>query len=187
MSIKHISELSIEELKKVFDKNEKLRYDVKNDMVKNEMFWIEEQMDYLRDSLSSWSIGQCNRNQHITVKNPSDFIYNLAELQKSVPVLPIEYDDYIKEAIDLVEKYRSVDMYSNEYDELEERIEKIANELADAVKNQYTKILDDYCLDDKYAKEHFIEFYVDNRMDDTFYINDDYELFESVSYVKSYA
>lgn len=187
MNTRTITEMNNEELAKVFHANEQLRQDVMDDMAESEMFWIGEQLDMIKANLTDWSIGQCNRNQHITVRNADDFIYDFANLQKSMAPLR-DADEYmVNEAVALVDRYRDTSMDTDEFDELEEQVEEAAKDLADMLCDVYTKTLDEYCLDDKNALDYFIEFYAEERLDGTEYVTgDSWELFEDVSYTKSY-
>jgi len=177
-----IDELTNEELRKVYDKNTRLQGMVMDDMADSEMFWIEEHLEYLRDSLSSWSIGQFNRNQHLRVGDASEFIYAYERLHKDMQPLPEKYSKMVERAVETADEYRYTDVNTDEFDELEEEVELVANEIAYALERLYTEALDDYCLDDDNAKEYFIEFYVEERMDSSYYVNEEYKLFKDVAY-----
>lgn len=171
--VKLLDELTKNELEKVFERNTKLQSEVMDFMAESEMHWIGEQLDYLRDTLVSWSIGQCNRNQHITVGDPWRFVCALAKLQEDIPVLGQEYDERIEAVLETDD---------------EEKIESEAQALADALVSEYTRILDDVCLDLKHAKNYFLEFYVDAYMrDEGYYIDAEYTLYKPINYVESYA
>lgn len=185
-----ISELAPVELKKVLANNMKLQYAVSEDMLESEMFWVTEQLDTLSadGALSSWSIGQCNRDQHIRVREgkESEFIDNVLAIQGDYCFLPDKDNAYIQETADLIEKWRNVDMYSDEFDDLEEVIEQRIEEIADKIRDQFTHILDGL-LDDGIQEDYFLGFYVEERMDSDFYIDEDYVLYENVAYTRSYA
>src|SRR5690625_1009308 len=94
-----VSELNADELRKVFAQNGGLRELVFDDMQDSEMMWVNEQLDTLtkNGALSSWSIGICNRDQHITVRDGKeiDFIENLKALQRDYCFLPDSDNEYI--------------------------------------------------------------------------------------------
>jgi len=185
---KVINELTTEELRKVFESNEQLQSEVMDDMADSEMFWIREQLDFLADTLEDYSVGQCNRNQHITVADPAGFIRALAELQRNMAMLPNDYDDRIEEALELADRYKFADVDSDdEYHELEAQVEEEAQELADILAEEYARILDDYCLDYENAEDYFINFYAHELMDSSFYVDSEYILYEKVSYTRVYA
>lgn len=182
MTKKYLKDLNNEELIKVFHANQKLRDDIYDDMIENEMFYIGEQLDYLSDGLSHWSIGAYNHN-YIKISDPSDFISALDAVEKAIPILIDKETPKLKYALELSDKYRFSEMYSDEYYELEEELEEVAEELADIVVGRFTDILND-CSKEEYQIDYFIEFYSNSRLDgDKCYINvddGDYILYEDM-------
>ena len=177
---KYLKDLNNEELINVFHANQKLRDDIYDDMIETEMFYIGEQLDYLRDGLSDWNIGAYNRN-YIEISDPSDFISALDAVEKAIPILIDKETPKLKYALELNDKYRFSEMYSDEYYELKEELEEVAEELADIVVGRFTDILDG-CSKEEYQIDYFIEFYSNSRLDgDKCYINvddGDYILYE---------
>lgn len=186
MTKKYLKDLNNEELTKVFHANKKLRDNIYADMVETEMDYIGEQLDYLRDGLSDWSIGTFNRN-YISVSDPDKFIEALGEVERTIPILTDDDTPKLKDALELREKYRNAEMYSDEYDELEDELREVADELADLVAKRFTKALDG-CSKEEYRIDYFIEFYSDSRLEgDECYIkvdDGDYILYKDT--VKSY-
>lgn len=180
MTKKYLKNLTNDELKKVFHANQKLRDDVYDDMIETEMHYIGEQLDYLSDGLSDWSIGTYNRN-YIKISDPSDFISALDAVEKDIPILTDKETPKLKYALELSDKYRFSEMYSDEYYELEEELEEVARELADIVVGRFTEILDS-CSKEEHQIDYFLEFYSDSRLDgDSCYIieeDGDYILYE---------
>src|SRR5699024_11851127 len=105
-----INELTTKELRKVFEANAKLREEVAEDMAESEMFWIGEQLDYLRDTLAEWSIGQCNRYQNITIRDHAGFIYAYEELHRDMQPLAEQYTPMVENAVRLADELYDVEM-----------------------------------------------------------------------------
>ena len=182
-----INELNKDELTKVFEVNQKLHHDVMDDMQESEMFWVEEQMNILNPTLQDWRIG-VNQNNYIIIKEleEDNFIMNFKDMQQTFKVFPDSDENEIQEAVELVNKYQDTDPYTEEFNELEDEIIIMAQELAYKLCQKYKKILDNYCTIHSNILLHFLEFYADVRMDSNFYINNDFILYENVSYTKSY-
>lgn len=195
--IKLLTELSTDELKKVLNNNHKLQYDVFDDMQDNEMFWIDESLKYLKNSLSSWSIGFNDRNFHITINHGSgfDFIHDVERLQNDMCFLS---DGNIARFRNIVEDYTKLNVklqdleYDNDkYNETEEEVNNLIEAMEDIIILQFKRQLESI-LDDDYQLDYFSDFYIRERMEDAYikYDNDgatDYIAYEDISYVKKYA
>ena len=184
---KEIRNLTNEELKKVFNANEKLQQEVMEDMEGSEMLWISEYLNCFKDSLSNWSIGFYNRN-FITIKDGAEyeFLQNTLEAQKNFCFLEDKFTNIIAS---LMKKYDKLDELwyvegkQKEYDnlqiEIDEEFENIQNEVLDQFNRMTNLNIED-------AQNYFIEFYVDSRLDKNAYIDESFILYEDISYVKSY-
>lgn len=191
---KYIEELTVEELTQVFNNNEKLQNQVLEDMIESEMHWISEKMDYIRKSLSDWSIGTGQRN-YIIVKTRSmnEFLEGLKQMGREVPAFS---DTKAAEIIGKLEKaaeayYNAdIDIDEDEYDLLEEGAEDALKEAADELADQFTRDLNGL-YDHDTQLDYFLDFYSNARMEEeeTYYIHSDsetYKLYQDVSYTKSY-
>ena len=184
MRKRYVEELSKEELVKVFKANARLQKAVYADMVDSELFWIGEQLDYIKDSLQDWSIGVYNHN-YISVKDIDGFIDGLIEMNKEVPLF--EDTKQIFEVDRMINEFYIKDCYDEDYEEAEKELEKAIKDLTEKVVRHFEERLD-WCLDRDNQLEYFLDFYYDARMESgAMYIKDDsYELYEDVSYTKSY-
>jgi hypothetical protein len=189
---KYIEEMSKEELTNVFNANSKLQNDVLEDMIDSEMHWIGEKLDYIRDSLSDWSIGTGQRNYiKVNTDRLTDFLHGLSEMDKGVPAFN---DEKAAEVIGNLEAaynaYYYADAYAHNYEELEEAADRAAQKAADELARQFDRDLS-YLYDTENQLDYFLEFYADARMDDeeTYYViveEGTFKLYEDVSYTKSY-
>lgn len=186
MEKRYVEELSKEELVKVFEANARLQEAVYEDMVDSEMFWIGEQLDYIRDSLDSWSIGSYNHN-YISVKDNDGFINGLIEMDKSIPLFSNEAAEQIYEVERMRDEFYIKDCYDEDYEDAEEKLNEAVKDLAEEVVRQFERRLND-CADNDNMLEYFLDFYYDARIEPgTMYIKDNsYELYEEVFYIKSY-
>jgi hypothetical protein len=187
---KFVSEMNNEELTKVFNNNEKLQHDVLEDMIESEMHWVTEQLDCFKDGLSDWSIGANNRN-YITVKKEEiqTFIDGVIKVQKDFCLLEDKENEFIDNIEKKIDTLNNLDMYSNEFDTLEEEIEEDVKTLAEKITDHYTRIFDNL-YENKYQLEYFTEFYAESRLEENAYINLDensYTLYEDISYTKKYS
>ena len=100
-----------------------------------------------------------------------------------------KYTPMVENAVRLADELYDVNMIDEveRAEELEEKVERVAEEIADKMVATYTRILDNYCLDDIHVCDYFVEIYADARMDDDYYVDSDYRLFRDVSYTESYA
>lgn len=186
MEKRYVEELSKEELVKVFKANARLQEAVYEDMVDSEMFWISEQLNYIGDSLYNWSIGAYNHN-YISVKDYDGFINGLIEMDKSIPLFSDEDAKKIYEVERMRDEFYIKDCYDEDYEEAEEKLDEAVKALAEEVVRQFERRIND-CSDNDNMLEYFFDFYLNSRIEpETMYIQDDsYELYEDVSYTKSY-
>jgi hypothetical protein len=180
MTVKYIKELTKEELKAVFHANQKLQEEITSDMVDTEHFYAREQLDFFDRSVVDYSIGPGGRN-YITVRDAEKFIDGFQEMQKSVPLLPESFDEEIEKALELVEEYNDAEMYSDEYDELGERLEAKAEWLADKAARTFEDRFTD-CYREENMLDYFLDFYVEERISKDCYIKDgEYTLYQDVT------
>jgi len=182
-------------LTEVFDANPGFQREIMDDMAESEMFWIGEQLDELKPHLSSWSIGQCNRAQHITVQmgHEAEFIEAMNKLQSDYGIFGEDGEKELRQAVKTIEEYHETDVMTDRFDKLSDEVDGYARKFARMLCDHYTRILDGYCLDDDNAREYFIEFYSECRMDGDEYVifdedgDTDWTLHKDVAYTKTWA
>lgn len=77
--MKKLASLSLDQLTSVFSENETLKEKLWERVSENEMYFIGEKLDILRDGLSDWNIGFYNNNS-LNMGNHVDFINSAKEL-----------------------------------------------------------------------------------------------------------
>ncbi|MBE7039128.1 MAG: hypothetical protein E7398_00185 [Ruminococcaceae bacterium] len=137
-------------------------------MIENEMNFISEQLDHIRAGLRDYSIGAYNRNI-IIVSDALKFLDGLEELQKNYCTLPDDMSDEIKRVLDARDRFRSIDMSYNNLYNLSVWLDQKAQYFADCITDYFSSCLDPSRVD---MISYFIEFYADERMDESYYIND---------------
>ena len=175
MSKRFIGDLNREELKRVFENNEKLRSDIVEDMLDTEMYYIGEQLRYFNHSLSDWSIGVYNRN-YMNISDSVKFIEGIFKMESSIPAFIDDDKPLLEDSKRLHDKYLNTNVYDDEFEEIEVKIDEIAKALADRLLQRFNEILEG-CYNEEWQLDYFIDFYVDSRLDSDCYIEgDDYIL-----------
>lgn len=165
--MKYIYELTDNEKRELIENNNELQNMVYNDMIESEMFFISEQLDHIRAGLKDYSIGAYNRNI-ILVSNAIEFLHGLKTLQECYCTLPDELTPEIKRVLEARDRFLYNDMSDDNYYKLSDWLDKKAQYFADCITDYFNSCLDP-SRDDMIS--YFIEFYADERMDDSFYID----------------
>lgn len=166
--MKYINQLTDDEKRALIEKNSALQVMVYDDMNENESIFISEQLNYIAPGLRDYSIGPYNRN-YITVGNSVKFLDGLETLQKNYCTLPDDINNEIKRVLEARERFYSMNYNNKNYDDLDAWIDKKAQYFADCIAEYFTSCLDP-TRDDMI--NYFIEFYADERMNESYYIKD---------------
>lgn len=185
--MKKVHELNTEELKKVFEVNSKLQEKVFDDMFESVNFWNGEYLECWQRGAIDYCIGW-DRGTYFICKDKDLFIEGLEKAQHTFCFLADEYNktiEYVKKLINRLNEFY-YDLSEKNYDRLENRIDELIEELENAC---YKRFIIEYesCFDSDYQLDYFLDFYASERLDENFYINADFELFEHVEYIKKYA
>lgn len=166
--MKYIHELTDNEKRELIENNSALANMVYDDMIENEMYFISEQLNYIAPGLRDYSIGSYNYN-YLTVGNSVEFLDGLEKLQEYYCTLPDDINDEIKRVLDARDRFYLMSYNNKNYDLLDAWIDKKAQYFADCITDYFSR-----CLDPTHDDmiEYFIEFYADERMDETYYIKD---------------
>lgn len=197
---RYVNELNKEELVKVFNTNEKLRQEIMDDASESELFWIDEKLDYVRSSMRDWSIG-AYQYSYIKIGDTRAFLEGLQTMDNEVPAFGDDKAKQIYEAVELCRQMDEVADTLNEMDydeeredylnvegqlsELEEQFEAEVQRLADLLAKELQRDIE-ACYDEENALDYFLNFFADERMETGMWVNENYELFKDVAYVKSY-
>lgn len=166
--MKYIHELTDNEKRELIENNNALANMVYDDMIENETYFITEQLNYIAPGLRDYSIGAYNRNI-IIVSDALKFLDGLETLQKNYCTLPDELTPEIKRVLAARDRFYLMSYNNKNYDMLDAWIDKKAQYFADCITDYFSRCLEP-SRDDMI--EYFIEFYADERMDETYYIKD---------------
>ena len=184
--LNEIESTNKEELLKILNANEKLLNDVCEDYEEGEMFYISEILDCFKNALSDWAIGFSCGN-YVSIKDND--IYNLCEglkdATKSYGFLNNEELKVVDQLQELNSRLYEMNYDNKQWDNLENKVDELIKEVESIIVNKFNKIC---TYDRETIKNYFLDFYFDERLDhEEMYIDDDYVLYEEVSYIKSYA
>lgn len=165
--MKYINQLTENEKRVLIENNSALQNMVYDDMIENEMYFISEQLNYISAGLRDYSIGAYNRNI-IIVSDAVEFLHGLDQLQKNYCTLPDDMQDEIERVLLARDRYLYNDMSYDNYYMLGDWLDQKAQYFADCITDYFSSCLDP-SRDDMIS--YFIEFYADERMDESFYID----------------
>ncbi len=166
--MKYIHELTDNEKRELIKNNSTLANMVYDDMIENEMYFITEQLDYIRAGLRDYSIGAYNRNI-IIVSDALKFLDGLEKLQQYYCTLPDNMTTEINTVLLARDRFRSIDMSYNNLYNLSVWLDQKAQYFADCITDYFSRCLEP-SRDD--ITNYFIEFYADERMNESYYIKD---------------
>lgn len=165
--MKYIHELTDNEKRELIETNGALANMVYDDMIDCEMDYITEQLNFIAPGLRDYEIGPYNRNV-IIVSNAIKFLDGLETLQKNYCILPDDMNDEIKRVLAARDRFYLMSYNNKNYDILDAWIDEKSQYFADCITDYFSSCLDP-SRDDMIS--YFIEFYADERMDDSFYID----------------
>lgn len=166
--MKYIHELTENEKRELIENNGALQNMVYDDMIENEMYFISEQLDHIRAGLRDYSIGAYNNNI-IIVSDALKFLDGLETLQENYCTLPDAMQLEINRVLAARDRFYTMSYNNKNYDALDAWIDKKAQYFADCITDYFSRCLEP-SRDDMIS--YFIEFYADERMDETYYIKD---------------
>ena len=182
--MKNFKDLNVDELKLVFENNSKLQEKVFEDMFDNAAFWCSEYLNCWKGGID-YCIGW-DRGTYFECTDKNSFLDGLEKAQETFCFLADEYNKTIKYCRELINRLNNL-VYWDEVNEerLNNRIDELIEELETACYERFMSEYE-YCFDSKNQLDYFLEFYANERMDNEFYVDGDYMLFEHIEYVKSY-
>ena len=165
--MKHIYQLTDDEKRALIETNSALQIMVYDDMIDNEQDFISEQLNYIAPGLRDYRIGPNNYN-YMTVGNSVKFLDGLEKLQKNYCTLPDDMQPEINRVLAARGRFYLMSYNNKNYDILDAWIDEQAQYFADRITDYFSA-----CLDPTHDDmiNYFIEFYADERMDDSFYID----------------
>lgn len=175
--MKYIHELTDNEKRELIESNDTLASMVYDDMIDGEMYFISEQMEYIRSGCNDWRIGANNYN-YITVSDTERFLWGLEELQKTFCTLPDAMQPEINRVLAALNRCLYKDMSCDNYNRLSIWLDEKAQYFADCIADYFTRCLDP-SRDDMIS--YFLDFYADERMGESCFIDDDGALYQTIT------
>ncbi|HBF1820635.1 TPA: hypothetical protein KNT04_002614 [Clostridioides difficile] len=168
--------LNDDELLKVYKKNTKLQLEVRQSYQESQTYIINFTLDYIRDSLCSYSI-DFDGNNYIKIKNKRKFIFGLKSANSKYRFLDNEGLKILNNIITLYNRLTYLDNNNMGYKKIRYKINIMTNKLKQMVIkefNEMTKISEDY------LSRLFLDVYVEDKLSNNkFYVDKDYVLYES--------
>ena len=148
------------------------------------MLWIEHFLISLKDDLKDWSLSSFDANNKMLVKNDScSFVFEISEVFSSFDISDEDKEmvEYTKRISEIVNNFYSSS--TNKIEKLIDILNKNNQILADKLLKIFVTALESAYIYE-YQLEYFLEFYIDGKMNDDFYIDDNYILYktETISY-----
>lgn len=150
---KYLSELSMDELKSLFDNNNRLRGAIWEDAIKNVDFWVNKKLSGFGNK-NFYSIGTYGAN-YIRVKDVSSFLEWVKDCNSSFGDF-YGMESLIEKAFTMNEKLLYWDLSDLNYDRVEKRLNEICDILADSFIDTCTQEYDWY-----YNDENLFSFWLD--------------------------
>ena len=166
--MKYIHELTDSEKRELIESNKTLQNMVYDDMNDNVCDFICEQMEYIIKGCSDYHIAPYTHN-YIIVSDAIKFLNGLEKIQKCYCTLSDAMQPEIDRVLAALDRFYFMYIYNNNYDILLNWLEQKAQYFANCIAKYFSD-----CLDPSRADmiEYFIEFYADERMDESYYIED---------------
>ena len=164
----YLENLSDEQLMEVV----KFNNDIRN-MLEEQC--IEIEMDYIEDILNTldgknYDIGFYNRNYWYSKRN-KEAMKKIISATDSFGLCSEKEIKKVEYCIELMDRLYYMDYDNKQYDNLENKIENLLNEIDDIVLNNLNRLTDDNCIDDDLLYECLVNLV--NCEDETYFIIDD--------------
>ena len=181
-----LKDLEVSQLDWLLKNNREFNNMVEEDYIESVMFWIGEQMNTFKDTLSDWEIGFYNQN-FIKIKDSLGFIYAYEDFAKWYGVSD-ETQKLLDEALDFINN-NDIDFEIstmeelNAREELQEKAEDYAKKLRIELLNYFNGCTE---IEDDYLKEQ-LSIMLDNEQFEDYYILDDdlSTIYIDISYTKT--
>lgn len=191
MSIKKLNKLTMitkegnDILINLIKNNDELKNEVEDYLIESEMFYIREILDELK-GISNYSIGFYNYNFIEICRDLRDninFIDSCIEISNNYGVFNIDEDKWIKELYEKANNLYCMDYEDENYDNLENEVEKQINELRDLLVSKFNDMTNIYNYDiENYLTDIYIDKLIDNNI--VYYYDDNnYELKTENEYI----
>ncbi|WNO29743.1 hypothetical protein [Bacillus phage SDFMU_Pbc] len=157
---KNLRELNTYELRQVWDKNPKLRYNVSEDLLKTERHYVAEKMAFLCEYVDYYRLGDVGGFIRVHKDFLNEFYTGFSDMDASMPAL---LTDDAKYHIDKMRE--SLSKLSEEPDNTfyQRAAFNACQEAANAVSVRFQQDIN-FCHDENNQFDHFVHHYIDNYM-----------------------
>lgn len=183
MTTKRITDLTAEELRKVYDNNTKLRENVFNDFLESADYNVSEVLDVINSGniIKSYEIGYCGSYAN-GIRDVETFLDNVLEADRIFGILTDPQKAFVYKV------KRTYNHYYTDYRTYIGRFDDFFDSAADKILDIVVAYLRSYYnFSEEDLTEYFIDFYVDERLDAECYVDENYNLYEHIEYEKCYA
>ena len=160
--MKKFSELTYEQFEEIVNRSKKLRDELDNYIQDTEMYWLEEKLNCVNDSLEKWSVGFFNQN-FIRVRDYESFVDGVEESVKCYGS-----SERLEKKLQQCKKLRGTNLFEYESEKLKElyfkeELQVICDYTEDACYELYCGKVGEKC---RSYLEPFFDNYVDCLFDE---------------------
>ena len=185
--MKYLHELNDNELRKVFDRNDKLQEAVYDRMYDNANYWVTEKLDCWSRGAIDYCIGY-DRGAYLRCTDRALFVSGIERLQDEYCFLSDKYNDTIVYTEKLLDRLDVISVWDDKnYERIVVRIDELIEELEDACFRQF---MSEYecCFETENQLNYFLNYGIEDVLPvGNYYVDDNYILYENVAYTRCYA
>ncbi|HBF8123552.1 TPA: hypothetical protein KOY70_003308 [Clostridioides difficile] len=178
---KKIANLNSSELEKVFKINSKLRNYIKKEIEEFKTEEINDLLNYIKDSLSDYSISLYNNN-YMNIKNREEFLNGIKKVSINYNILSNNEHDFLYKTIKVYNRLKRTNYYDNSYRILEIKFNLMIDKLKEIILKRFNLMAKEESETDLF--ETFLILYVNDKISDNeFYVDENYVLYKRVSFL----
>ena len=163
----YLENLSKSELKTIIAYNNDLRNMLEEKYIEDTMYYVGDILDVIG---GDYSIGFYQYNYWYSARTRKS-MEAIIEATESYGLCSEKEVEKVEYCIELMDRLYYMDYDNKQYDNLENKIEDLLNEIDDIVLNNLNRLTDDNCIDDDLLYECLVNLV--NCEDETYFIIDD--------------
>ena len=164
----YLENLSKSELKTIIAYNNDLRNMLEEKYIEDTMYYVEDILEVIGGK--KWDIGFYQYNYWYSTRTRKS-MEAIIEATDSFGLCSEKEIKKVEYCIELMDRLYYMDYDNKQYDNLENKIENLLNEIDDIVLNNLNRLTDDNCIDDDLLYECLVNLV--NCEDETYFIIDD--------------